>query len=412
MAVLLTFGALLISGPMSSIDPAECEFRLGDFLAARASLLVILLGCYAAFLLAGLLTGNWLVGTNGHPVATDFMGVWAAGRLALGGAAAAVFDWTAIRDLQAATTGSPIDGYFSWQYPPSFLCVAALLALLPYTVAFLAWMGITGAAYLVVMRKIVREPALVVAAIAFPAVLWNIGVGQTGMLTAALFGGGLVLLRDRPLVAGILFGLLTYKPQFGILIPVALLCGGHWRTITAAALTAIATIGVSAAIFGTGPWVAFFHSLPAASQAMLVDGRVGLIKLQSVFGVVRVLGGSPELAWAIQGVLVVCLALAVGWLWLRPVGADLKAAALAVAALLATPYVFIYDLVLLAVPMAFLVRAGLTRRDSLALAVAFVLVLAYPVLPVESGLAAVVIVAAVVAGRIIRPLAAVESAIV
>jgi len=239
--------------------------------------------------------------------------------------------------------------------------------------------------------------------------LWNLSVGQTGMLTAALFGGGLVLLRDRPAVAGILFGLLTCKPQFGILVPVALLCGGHWRTILVAVLTAFATVVVSAAIFGTAPWVAFFHSLPAASQAMLVDGRVGLIKLQSVFGVVRVLGGSPELAWAIQGVLVAGLALAVGWLWRRPVGADLKAAALAIAALLATPYVFIYDLVLLAVPMAFLVRAGLTRRDSLALAVAFVLVLAYPLMPLESGLAAVVIVAGVIAGRVARPLTAAVS---
>lgn len=391
---------------MSPIDPAERDFRLGGFLAARLPLIAILLVCYVAFLVAGLVTGNWLIGRNGHPVATDFMGVWAAGRLALGGAASTVFDWTAIRDVQVATTGGPIDGYFSWQYPPSFLCVAALLALVPYTVAFLAWMAITGAAYVSVMRKILREPALVAAAVAFPAVIWNLSVGQTGMLTAALFGGGLLLLRERPVVAGILFGLLTYKPQFGILVPVALICGGQWRVIVAAALTAVATVGVSAAIFGTAPWFAFVHSLPAASQAMLVDGRVGLIKLQSVFGVVRVLGGSPELAWATQGVLIAGLALVIGWLWRRPVGADLKAAALAVAALLATPYVFIYDLVLLTVPMALLVRSGSARRESVALAAAFVLALAYPLLPVESGLAAVVIVAGVVAGRVARPLPA------
>jgi len=126
---------------------------------------------------------------------------------------------------------------------------------------------------------------------------------------------------------------------------------------------------------------------------------------------VRVLGGSAQFAWVIQGILVAGLVVAVGWLWRRPAGADLKAAALAVAALLATPYVFIYDLVLLAVPMAFLVRSGLTRPDSLALAIAFVLVLAYPLLPVESGLAAVVIVAGVVAGRVARELATAESVI-
>jgi hypothetical protein len=391
---------------MSNTDTTLSEFRLGAFLAARLPLIVILLVCYGAFLVAGLLTGNWLIGANGHPAATDFMGVWAAGRLALEGASAAVFDWSAIKEIQAAATGGPIDGYFSWQYPPSFLCVAAVLALLPYTVAFLAWMGITGALYLATMRRILGEAALVVAAVAFPAVLWNLSVGQTGMLTAALFGGGLAFLRSRPVVAGVLFGLMTYKPQFGILVPIALLCGGHWRVVLSAALTAVVMIGVSAAIFGVGTWAAFLHSLPAASQTMLVDGRVGLIKLQSVFGVARVLGGSPTLAWAIQGAVAAGLAIAIGWLWRRGVGIDLKAAALTIAALLATPYVFIYDLVLLTVPMAFLVRAGLTRRESLGLVAAFVLVLAYPLLPVESGLAAVIAVAAVVASRVVRQLAA------
>jgi len=385
-------------------DTTASAFPLGSFLAQRTRLIALLLVCYPAYLGTGLVTGHWLIGSNGYPAATDFLGVWSAGRLALAGQAASVFDWTTLKGVESATTGLPLDGYFTWQYPPSFLCVAALLALLPYGVAFLAWMTITGALYLLAMRKILASPALVLAAAAFPAALWNIAVGQTGMLTAALFGGGLALLRQRPMVAGILLGLLTYKPQFGILIPVALICGGHWRTILAAAVTTVVTVAGSAAILGVAPWIAFLRSLPVASQAMLVDGRVGLIKLQSVFGVVRVLGGSPELAWAVQGVLIAGLAIAIGWLWRRPISADLKAAALATAALLATPYVFTYDLVLLAVPMAFMVRAGLTRQDCMALAIAVALIFAYPLLPVESGLGAIVVVAGVIAARIIRPL--------
>jgi arabinofuranan 3-O-arabinosyltransferase len=382
---------------------AASAFPVAGFLTGRIRVIVFLLGCYTAFLVAGLVTGNWLIGPNGHPVATDFMGVWAAGRLALNGAASSVFDWPILKGVEVAATSGDFDGYFTWQYPPTFLSVAAVLALLPYVAAFLAWMAVTGAAYLVVMHRILSARVLVVAAAAFPAVLWNIGVGQTGLLSAALFGGALALLVESPILAGVLFGLLTYKPQFGILIPVALICGGHWRTVFAAAATAIVMVAASVAIFGATPWIAFLKSLPVAGQAMLVDGRVGMIKLQSVFGVVRVLGGSPALAWAIQGVLIAGLALAIGWLWRRPIGAELKAAALAAVALLATPYVFIYDLVLLAVPVAFLVRAGLTRQDSLALVLALVLMLAYPLLPVESGLAAVVIVAAVIAARIRRP---------
>jgi hypothetical protein len=385
-------------------DTTASQFSLDGFLSTRVRLLALLLVFYPAFLGAGLVTGNWLIGTNGRPAATDFMGVWAAGRLALSGHAASVFDWTTLQGVESAATGIPSDGYFTWQYPPSLLCVAALLALLPYVVAFLVWMAITGGLYLAAMRKILGSTPLVLAAAAFPAVLWNVSVGQTGLLTAALFGGGLAFLRERPIVAGIFFGLLTYKPQFGLLIPVALICGGHWRTMLAAALSAVATVAASAAIFGLAPWTAFLKSLPVASQAMLVDGRIGLIKLQSVFGVARVLGGSPELAWAIQGVLIACLAVAIIWLWRKPIADELKAAGLATAALLATPYVFIYDLVLLAVPIAFLIRGGLTRQDCLALALAVMLVFAYPLVPVESGLAAIVVVGVVIVGRVMRPL--------
>jgi hypothetical protein len=389
-------------------DDTAGPFSLRDFFAARVPLLAFVAAGFGAFLGAGLLKGTWLIGANGHPVATDFMGVWAAGRLALGGHAASAFDWTTLSGVESATTGVAADGYFTWQYPPIFLCVAALLALLPYVVAFLVWMGVTAGLYLAAMARIVRSAPLVFAAAVFPAVLWNVSVGQTGLLTAALFGGGLAFLRSYPAVAGIFFGLLAYKPQFGILIPLALICGGHWRTIIAAMLTAAATMALSMAIFGTAAWIAFLKSLPVASQAMLVDGRVGLIKLQSVFGVVRVLGGSPELAWTIQGLLIAALAIAVGWLWRKPVAMELKAAALATAALLATPYVFIYDLVLLAVPIAFLVRAGVSRQDSIILGLATLLVWAYPVLRAETGLAAVVIVAALIAARVLRsiPMAA------
>jgi hypothetical protein len=385
-----------------SHTPAR-EFSLDGFLAARLPLILLLLACYPAFLISGLVTGNWLIGANGHPTATDFMGVWAAGRLALGGQAAFVFDWPTLGAVEASVTGIVSKGYFTWQYPPTFLCVAALLALLPYIAAFLVWMAITGTLYLAIMRRILGSAPLVLAAAAFPAVLWNLGVGQTGMLTAALFGGGLVMLGGRPFLAGVFFGLLTYKPQLGILIPVALVCGGHWRTIAAAALTAVVMVALSAAIFGTASWVAFAQSLPVLSQAMLVDGRVPLIKLQSVFGVTRVLGGSPELAWAVQGMLIFALAVAVGWVWRKPAAPDLKAAALATAALLATPYVFIYDLVLLAVPVAFLVRTGPSRYESLALALAVLLVFANPILPAETGLAAVVVVGGVIVARLLRP---------
>ena len=71
-------------------------------------------------------------------------------------------------------------------------------------------------------------------ALAFPAVFVNIGHGHNGFLTAALIGAGLLMLDRRPILAGILFGLMAYKPQFGVLIPLVLAATGRWRAFLAA----------------------------------------------------------------------------------------------------------------------------------------------------------------------------------
>ena len=132
-------------------------------------------------------------------------------------------------------------------------------------------------AYLAVMRAILPRPETWLIAAAFPAVVVNIGHGQNGFLTAALLGGALHLLDRRPWLAGVLIGCLAYKPQFGVLIPVALLAGGRWSTIAAAAATVAALVAVSFATLGGGVWHAFadFHELHADRGARTGRHRLG-----------------------------------------------------------------------------------------------------------------------------------------
>ena len=128
--------------------------------------------------------------------------------------------------------------FYGWHYPPFFFLVAFLVASAPYAWGLSIWLVASLAAYLAAMRAILPRPETLLVALAFPAVFVNIGHGQNGFLTAALLGGALHLLDRRPSLAGVLIGLLAYKPQFGVLIPVALLAGGRWNTIGAAAATA------------------------------------------------------------------------------------------------------------------------------------------------------------------------------
>jgi hypothetical protein len=171
----------------------------------------------------------------------------------------------------------------------------------------------------------------------------------------------LQLLDRRPWLAGVLIGCLAYKPQFGVLIPIALLAGGRWRTIGAAAATVAALVVVSFATLGSGVWHAFADSMTFTQTVVLEQGGTGWEKIQSVFSAVRMWGAGVELAYAVQIALALLLAASLAWLWRSNAASELKAAGLATGSLLATPYVLDYDLVVLAVAIAFFVRHGLNR---------------------------------------------------
>ena len=202
------------------------------------------------------------------------------------------------------------------------------------------------------------------AALAFPAVFINLGQAHNGFLTAALFGAALTQLNTRPWLAGILFGLLAYKPQFGLLIPLVLIVGGHWRTIfAAAAIVALLAAAVTLA-FGVDVWTAFLASTHFTRDVVLEQGGTGWHKIQSVFSWVRMWGGGITLAYAMQAAVTATIAAALIWLWRSKAVYPLKAAALIVGCLLATPYSLDYDLMLLAPAIAFLAADGFHRGFS------------------------------------------------
>ena len=385
-----------LAPPLAPTDPRRLIAVVG--IAILLAELVFLGGAF--------FQGFFIADKSGHGIANDFVNVWAAGRLVLDGHAAQAYDWTIHRQMQEAAVGHAFSGAYRWHYPPPFLFAAALAAMLPYVPAGLAWLAATGAAYAATIRGIVGDRVGWLFALGFPGALWNVTAGQSGFLTTALIGGALGLLERQPALAGCCLGLLTYKPQLGVLFPLALIATGRWRVIIAAATTAIALAALSWLAFGSAPWLAMMQTLSTANQLVLTDGGMGWGKLQSLFGLVRGLGGGETLAWLVQGALSAAIAAALVWLWRSDVPFCLKAAALAVGAVLVTPYVFAYDLVVLAVPVAFLLRYGLAhgfnRHEGYALAAAGALLLIYIVATTQVGLAAGLIVALLVGWRVLH----------
>ncbi len=301
----------------------------------------------------------WVYDPNGLGIPTDFVNVWAAGRLVLDGLPAQAYDWDIQKQVEVAKLGQDFVGYFAWHYPPPFLFVASLLAQLPYQAAYIGWVVVSFLPFLVAVRAIVGRDFGYLLALAIPMAFINALVGQNGFLTAALIGGALYLIPVRPVLAGICLGLLTYKPQYGLLFPIALIAAGHWRVFISAAVTAVVLATASWLAFGIESWLAFFHWMPKFSQTFLTEGKAPWWKLQSIFAMVRYFGGSEPLGWAFQWVLTASVAVVMALIWRSRVPYTLKAAALAAGTLLTTPYLFMYDMMVLAIPIAFLIRIGL-----------------------------------------------------
>jgi hypothetical protein len=357
---------------------------------------------YLVFLGATYLQGDFLSDRQGRPIANDFVNVVAAGRLALGGEPSAAYDFSAQKAAEVRALGHDFDGYYPWPYPPPFLLVAGALASLPYLAAALASLLGTLAAYVAAMWGILGRTGIFVA-LGFPAALWNVTAGQNGFLTAALIGGTLGLLQRRPVLAGVCLGLLTYKPQFGLLFPLALIADRRWLTMAIAATVALALAALSWLAFGSASWQAFVHWMPVTSRIVFGEGQADWSRLQSLFGLVRAQGGSEQLAWTIQTTGSLIVAASVTWLWRSRLPYDLKAAALAGGTLLATPYLYMYDLTALAVAAAFLIRHTLERgfhaSECAGLLGAGALILIFPYANTQTGLAAVVLVSALIAQR-------------
>jgi hypothetical protein len=365
----------------------------------------VLLCIAIACLLTEILARDWIYDREGLGIATDFVNVWTAGKIALGGHPSLAWDWDIQKQLEVVLLQREFDGYLAWHYPPPFLFVAMLLAQFPYAVAFVGWAVVSMLPYLTVMRAIVGRNFGLLLGIAFPPVLVNTMVGQNGCLTAALIGGTLHLMPRRPVLAGLCLGLLSYKPQYGLLFPIVLIAAGQWTTFVSAALVAAGLAFVSWLQFGTESWQAFFHWMPMFSQAFLDRGDASWWwwKLQSVYALVRYFDGPERLAWMVHAIVVGAVLVTLVVIWRSRLPYEIKAAGLAVGTVLTTPYLFMYDLVVLAIAVAFLLRQGL--RDDFAfhepatLAGMMLLMSTFPLLSKPVGLAASLIVAALVLRR-------------
>lgn len=296
---------------------------------------------------------------TGVPLAADFTAFWTAARFAWEGSPLLAYRPEPMLAAQSALFPGHDFGYLGFYYPPTFLLAVMPFGALPREAAALVFLGLTLLAYVLALRPLMsRGSASVAALLAFPAVLVVLDYGQNGLLSAALLGAGVALLDRRPVLAGVMFGVLAYKPQLGPLIPLALAAAGRWRAFAAAAGTAMSCAALATLAFGPAIWEAFLDNM-AWPRAQMEQGLVDLGRMASVFAWLRSAGASLAAAYVAQALAALAAAICVLRVSRRAPGGRAEGAALVAAIPFVMPYFYEYDAVILAIPMAWLLSEGL-----------------------------------------------------
>lgn len=294
----------------------------------------------------------------------DFSNLWAGGRLALSGDVQVLFDIDSYRDTLRRWFGSDIADQ-EWSYPPSILLIGAPLALLPMSVAYALW-TIGSISCLYWACRICGLPrGLSVAVCLSPAVFFNALFGQNGSLNAALLIAGLAMVDRRPLLSGILIGLLSIKPHLGILLPFCLLAGGYRLPFAAAAATCIAMVIATGLLFGFDAWQGFWSvTRPLMTEILEAPFPQGYhANAATLFALVRSLEGSLATAYAVQFTATLAAIFAAIRLWRsNTTNPQLRVMLTATLTLIATPYGYLYDAVPVAAGIALIVNQQQERN--------------------------------------------------
>ncbi len=307
---------------------------------------------------------------TGYAVGRDFITTWMSGRSVLGYGPSAWFDPAVHNAALRVMLGAGLPEHI-WSYLPHLILFTWPFGLLPYLPGYLLWCALGIVVYLLACAAVLRRQHLLFLAMA-PGVAVCLFFGQNGFYTAALLVGGFALLERYSILAGILFGILTIKPQFAVLVPIVLVLRGRWWALLSAAVTAGALVVATRYMFGPEVWSDFIQKV-IPQQIRLLESGGGLLPLtvSSVFSSGRVLGLPAHLAWNLQGLASVVVIVAVIWTYWRRRDPGLSMALFMTATFLASPYMQNHDMVIFGFVVAALrQRGGNTAVDhALALAV-------------------------------------------
>jgi alpha-1,2-mannosyltransferase len=315
--------------------------------------------------LAGLppISKPWIDGTN-FVYGRDFLNTWMGGRSMFAGGPEPWFDFATYNAALREMLGNTHYLQHFWSYPPHVMLFIWPFGLMPYLPAYFVWCAAGIALYLCACSAAIPRDRMLFLAVA-PGIAVCIFFGQNGFYTAALLIGGLLSLDRRPVLAGVLFGILTIKPQVGMLLPVVLLLERRWLTIASAVVTTAILVVLTSMLFGWHLWIGFYQKVVPQQQWLTTHaGDLLFAMVSSVFYGARLMHLPLSVAWTLQGIVAALALAALVWAYWQRRDPALSLAFLVTATFLVTPYILNYDMVVFGFVVALLRdRADNTMAD-------------------------------------------------
>jgi hypothetical protein len=312
-------------------------------------------------LLFGLIFHSNVVSPDGISLGFDFSVFWSASHLALLGHPEDAYQLVKLHSVIHTINPSVKEGSYGWFYPPNYFLIIAPLAYIPYLVSYLLFISLTLFAYLFVVHRIYANPEGLWCLAGFSGLWDNLVTGQNGFLTAAIAGGSLLLIDKRPVIAGMLIGILSIKPQLILLFPIALVASKAWKTLIVAILTSALSLAASTMLFGVVTLESWVRSIDLARSLLEFGGTHFWMRVPTIFSFLHLLGIPLQWAYLAHFFVAAMVATSIWITWKSTVEPELRNAALITGSLLISPYILIYDLTWLALPIAWMSKIGIER---------------------------------------------------
>lgn len=307
-------------------------------------------------------------------VGIDYMILYTAGKAALAGNASQIYDSPNQQAIIRETIGFDMPDDMHWFYPPTFLlAIISLFSTLPFGISYVLWLVITlTLAVFACMIMVSRKKSLALLVLSFPAVMYNFRWGQNGFLSTALFGAGICFMETNPILAGLMFGLLTFKPWLAVFPFLILLVTRKWKIFGWSVLFTILTVILSIFVYGMETWRAFFHQLFYTGTTLFTSIWENTSAIQPTMQTaLRLLGidGTPlYVILLFLGIVVTGVVVRVFQITNR---LPLRGSAMVLGIFVFIPYFIEYDLMLLCIPTILLIydclQEGYRKMDYIAI---------------------------------------------